>query len=312
MAGYEAHDHVTMSIRPRFEGFNIGVWTGFKHVMYLMEEAVLEYFRRNFIPAGSLYQDYGVCLEIAGSEIKLHSGLFMDDEAVVHVQLLDSGGPDLVFSIRMEVERSDGKRVKIASGKVEAALLQAGGASPELRAPLGERLVGSLNRTLRIYDSIQQFNALHHHRQGHVFRKRIPYYYCHYSERLQHSGYLRLMEEAVDLFLEARGISIGSLWRTRGWIPAVTEARLELFQEVGMEETVHAQLTVTDLYKNLLFHSQVDFFVERGGKYVHAAAGFIVHGYADRSTWKLVEFDPAVLRALRGAGEEAAHGQPQP
>jgi len=41
--------------RPRFEGSNICTWIGFKHVMYLIEEAVLEYMRRNGMSPRQLY-----------------------------------------------------------------------------------------------------------------------------------------------------------------------------------------------------------------------------------------------------------------
>ena len=32
-------------LRPRYEGANIRTWIGFKHLMYLAEEAVLEWLR---------------------------------------------------------------------------------------------------------------------------------------------------------------------------------------------------------------------------------------------------------------------------
>ena len=36
----------TTQLRPRYEGSNICTWIGFKHVNYLVEEAVLEHFRQ--------------------------------------------------------------------------------------------------------------------------------------------------------------------------------------------------------------------------------------------------------------------------
>jgi hypothetical protein len=44
-------------------------------------------------------------------------------------------------------------------------------------------------------------------RNAYAWKWRIPYFYCHFTERMQMSGYLRQMEEVVDLFLADRGVS---------------------------------------------------------------------------------------------------------
>ena len=53
-----------LTCRPRYEGANIRTWIGFKHFMYLVEEAVLHWFRERGLGPQRLYHEYGLGLEI--------------------------------------------------------------------------------------------------------------------------------------------------------------------------------------------------------------------------------------------------------
>jgi acyl-CoA thioesterase FadM len=122
-------------------------------------------------------------------------------------------------------------------------------------------------------------------------------------DRLQHSGYLRLMEEVVDLYLQHRGISIRTLLDQRSWIPVVAKAGLEILREARLEEEIHTVFTVRDVYKDLLYSATMDCYVARGGDWVHTARGHIVHGYAhmpQRGVMKLMPLDASVRAALTG------------
>jgi acyl-CoA thioesterase FadM len=136
-----------------------------------------------------------------------------------------------------------------------------------------------------------------------VWRRRIPYFYCHFSQRLQHSGYLRLMEEVVDVFLAERGISIRTMLDTRGWIPVVPRARVEILAEALMEEEITTVFTVEQIFKRFTYTARMDCYVRRDGRLVRTATGHITHGYAEvvnRRDWALVSFDDVTLAALRG------------
>ena len=131
----------------------------------------------------------------------------------------------------------------------------------------------------------------------------MPYFYCHFNDRIQHSGYLRLMEEVVDLFLAERGISIRTLLERNKWIPVVPMARVEIVDEARMEDTLYTVYTVEEIFKDTTYRSRMDCWVERNGALVKTATGTIVHGYAvieNRKDWTLVQFDAATLAALRG------------
>ena len=144
-----------------------------------------------------------------------------------------------------------------------------------------------------------------------VWKWRIPYFYCHFTERIQQSGYLRIMEEVVDLFLADRGISIRRMLTDQKWIPVVPQARVEILREALMEEELYTVFTVEDVFKDLTYTARMDCYVLRGDELVQTATGRITHGYAlilDRHAWEVVPFDERTLAAFRGEPAPAANG----
>src|SRR3954451_18498922 len=69
-----------LRLRPRYEGSNIATWIGFKHVNYLVEEAVLDHFRQLGTSARSLFEDHGVGFEIIDIDTRILHALHVDDE----------------------------------------------------------------------------------------------------------------------------------------------------------------------------------------------------------------------------------------
>ena len=134
-----------------------------------------------------------------------------------------------------------------------------------------------------------------------VWRWHIPYFYCYYNERMRHSGYLRVMEEVVDLFLAARGISIKTMLDTKRLIPVVPHAAVSMVSEAYMEETILTVFNVEEIFKGLTYQASMDCWVEREGRLVLVERGTITHGYAEiinRRDWKLVPFDAPTLAAI--------------
>jgi acyl-CoA thioesterase FadM len=132
---------------------------------------------------------------------------------------------------------------------------------------------------------------------------RAPYFYCHFSDRVQHSAYVRALEEVVDRFLDARGLSVGRLLRERGWIPVVSRARVQLLAEAHMEETVHTTFVVEDVLKQTAYDARMDCYVQRGGALVHTATARILHGYAQSrgpEAGRMVPLDDETVAALTG------------
>lgn len=322
-----ALDRTTARVKPRFEGSNICTWIGFKHVMYCVEEAVLEHFRTQGLAPRGLYEEKGLCLEIVNSNVRILHALHMDDAVDIHViPKTKPTDQEMVLGIELMVER-DGKSLKALSGTVNVVFrlddsvvtAHAGTAQrdPRIdrytvsRIQRGERRsIPSLNlaRSPGVV-SPEVLSALGADKtNSFVWKWHVPYFYCHFNDRMQHSGYLRLMEEVLDLFVADRGISIRTLLENKKWIPVVPAANLQMLDEAMMEETIYTVFTVEDIFKDTTYKSRMDCYVERHGGLVHTATGHITHGYAvveSRRDWSLVQFDAEVVAALRGDKRQA-------
>jgi acyl-CoA thioesterase FadM len=297
-----------------FEGCNIGSWIGFKHIMYLAEQAVLAHFRQSGLAARTLYSEYGLCFEVVDSSVRILHAIHIDEP--VRVEVLPDLKPEsreMVFKIHMFVDRT-GKTEKVVSGTVRVLLRRDAAVVPGVTVP--EDLVPFVCDTIerqapepRPLSGLGQGSeeeAVKAHlapagTNNFVWAWRIPYFYCHFTERLQHTGYLRLVEEVVDLFLADRGLSIRQLLTTKNWIPAVPNAQVELLREALMEERIYTVFQVEEVFKGLTFSARVDFYVVRDGALLKTATGRITHGYAQITgpqDWGLVEFDEKTIAVL--------------
>lgn len=298
--------------RPGYEGANIRTWVGFKHFLYLVENAVLGWFSEQGCPAGQLYHRYGLGLEIVDCSALLPAVLDVDDLVTAEIQPVRPGR----FAVRLAVSRG-GSNVTVLRGKVTVALVREKDAPGPLPEPAGLA-------PLIVPDSVAAGaggQAGAGDRQvppGHEVRNelavpgsgtflwswRAPYFYCHFSDRVQHSGYVRALEEVVDRFLADRGLSVAAMLTERGWIPVVSRVRVTLLADAHMEEVIHTTFTVTDVMKSTMFDGRMDCYVLRGRHLVHVATASILHGYAlsrgDRAG-QLAELDEATVAALRGA-----------
>ncbi len=315
------HEPTVYHGRPRYEGANIRTWIGFKHFEYLVEEAVLQYFRdRGYGPA-VLYHTYGLGLEIVDSSIQLPNALNVDDEVTATVTAAPTQPAGmLALNVKFTATREAGNigdetEAKVLSGKVRVALVRekdAPGDAPapadldpyvvsdvaELDGPAREPVAAATDEDVRGALVPEGSNAF-------LWSWRVPYFYCHYSHRLQHSGYVRALEEIVDRFLAERDLSIYTMLEERGWIPVVSRARVRMLADVLMEETLHTVFTVEDVIKNSLYTARFDAYVRRDGRLVHTATGSIMHGYAisrGEGVGSLAQFDERALTALLGGG----------
>ena len=298
---------------PPFEGSNIGVWLGFKHFMYLMEEAAIQHVRERWLGPRALWEQHGVGVEIVDSSIRILAALHLDQLTRVEVRPRE-GSEECELAAILEAQ-DGGQWVPAASGSVKVLFRR----SPESPGALPEEILP------HVRDEIERdpLSPAPIRREGpgrtgpaarpprppgatagsFVWKRRIPYFYCHFMDRLQHSGYVRLMEEVVDLFLAERGISIRAMLERRSWIPVVAEAGLEILREARLEEEICTVFTVRHVYKGRLYSAALDWYVARGAEWVQTARGRIVHGYAQipqRGVMKLVPLDGPVLAALTG------------
>jgi acyl-CoA thioesterase FadM len=308
----------TTQIRPRYEGSNICTWIGFKHVNYMVEEAVLDHLRQRGFPAGALYERYGLCTDITDLDTKILTAFHIDDLATAVVREVEHSGPELRLAVEFTVDR--GKPVKAVKSKVSVSLrLDPHGFDAEdAPAELAPHVVPSISAEdpamvpIAVGDA-DPLDLLTAGRNAFGWAWRMPYFYCHFTERVQMSGYLRQMEEILDLFVEERGVSIKTLLDEQNWIPVVPHSRIKFLAEAKMEETLYTVFTVEDVFKRYTFTARMDCYVLRDGVLVPTATGKITHGWAvieNRKDWSLVNFDDRLTDALTGkAGVLSGRGQ---
>ncbi|MBH5335062.1 hypothetical protein IHE55_09745 [Streptomyces pactum] len=319
-------DTTVVRLRPRFEGSNICTWIGFKHINYLVEEAVLVHFDRAGLSSRQLYAEYGLACEFTGMDTRILHAFHLDDQVEAEVAPARFRGQTedaLTFKVTLRVDRGGGV-LKAATSKVRLSLRTDATveAAPETPGPLRPFTVDRLGADLPPVadpapeqtaaaeralaaggDEAAVLAALTQGRNAYAWKWHITYPYCHFTERLQLSGYLRLMEEAKDRFVRDRGISIKTLLDERKWIPACPASAVRILDEALMEEDLYTVYTVEQVFKDLTYTSRMDNYVVRDGRLRLVQSGTVTHGYAEitgRRDWSLVPFDQRVLDALHG------------
>ncbi|MFF2651039.1 serine aminopeptidase domain-containing protein [Streptomyces sp. NPDC058045] len=301
---------------PRYEGANIRTWIGFKHFMYLVEEGILQYFRDRGVGARSLYHTYGLGLEIVDSSVQLPVALEVDEQVYATVVSgTPKPGQGAPFSVSLTVER-DGQTVTALKGKVRVALVavkDGSGTEPvpaflePYVVPEVAALTNSQSATLAIEDGQSVADVLAPEGSGAMLWDwRAPYYYCHFSDRLQHSAYVRTLEEVVDRYLYQQDLAIGRLLDERGWIPVVSRARVQMLSDIYMEETVHTVFKVEEILRDTMYTARMDCYVRRGDRLERAATGTIMHGYAisrGENAGTVAVLDADVQAALLGGAK---------
>jgi len=308
----------TVRLRPRYEGSNICTWIGFKHVNYLVEEAVLDHLRQRGFPAGQLYERFGLCTDITDLDTKILTAFHIDDLATATVSQVEWDGPELRLAVEFTVDRGEPvKPVKAVKSKVSVSLrldphgFDAEPAPAEL-APHVVAHISAPNEPILLGEA-DPLDLLTAGRNAFGWVWRMPYFYCHFTERVQMSGYLRQMEEILDLFVEDRGVSIKKLLDEQNWIPVVPHSRITFLDEAKMEEDLYTVFTVENVFKRFTFTARMDCYVLRDGVLVPTATGKITHGWAvieNRADWRLVDFDDRLTDALTGkAGSISGRGR---
>lgn len=306
-------------LRPRFEGANICTWIGFKHVNYLVEEAVIAHFRAAGYGVGRLFEDFGLGFDIVNLQTRILHALHIDDEVRAVVTKLPSANETCQFRVHLMVRRRAAD-VKAVSAKVDVVLRRdsrhRGGeilATPAELASFEVETIGPPAESIPIPPSVSALSVagvsgrvpaelLAKGGKAVMWRQRIPYFYCHHTVRLQMSGLLRNMEEVVDLFLEEHGASIRTLLDEQDWIPVVPVSQISMHGEGLMEEEILTVMEVTQVFKQSTYTARVDTYAIRGEELFLLATGSITHGYAvieNRSDWSLIEFDGRLMSAVK-------------
>lgn len=306
------------TLRPSFEGTNICTWIGFKHVNYLVEEAVLSHFRSAGFGPGRLFEEFGCGFDTVDIKTRILHALHIDDLIRAEITQLPEKDGVAWFRIYLFVNRA-GSELKAVSAKTGVVLRRDsrhGGTSVDLPKELALFAVNTLDRGEQTKMPLTSGSVAG---RNQVTRKvdpalltkggralawhwRIPYFYCHHTVRLNMSGLLRNMEEIVDLFLEEHDASIRTLLDQQDWIPVVPVSHISMFGEAFMEEEILTVFEVEHVFKKSTYAARMDTYVIREGELVLVSTGTITHGYAhigSRSDWSLIEFDERLMAAVK-------------
>jgi acyl-CoA thioesterase FadM len=301
-------DPTVLSTRPRYEGSNICTWIGFKHVNYLVEEAVLNHFREHGQPVGRLYERCGLGVDLVQLDTRILHAFHLDDLVTATVRPVGIEDAKLHLGVDLTVDRDGPVRAARAKVGVSLRLDPRGWPAEPVADDLAPIAVARLGRPAApLVPGDDPLSSLLAGRNGFGWVARVPYFHCHFTERVQMSGYLRQLEEAFDLFAADRGVSVKRMLDERNWIPFVPHSSITFLDEARMEEDLYTVFVVENVFKRLTFTARMDCYVLRDGQLVPTATGRITHGWAvieSRRDWSLVPLDDRLVRAVTGGSGE--------
>jgi pimeloyl-ACP methyl ester carboxylesterase/acyl-CoA thioesterase FadM len=297
--------------RPRYEGANISTFIGFKNFTALAEDAVLHHLRELGFGPQRLFEQYGLGVTIVHSSVRLTATMHTDDLVVGTVTpVAAKPGQGAAFDVKLATQRGD-EDVKLLNGRMRVQLVAEKDGRPvePVPAELAPFVVaevataGAAEPFAATTDSVPSALTA---ASGNDFAWswKIPYFACHYYTRIQHSAYVKLLEEAVDRYLEHVGLPITGLLEHRDWIPVVSRARVDLHADAFMGEELLITFAVDDVIKDTLFTARMECRVLRGDRLVHIASATIMHGYVlargEDAFQDLVVLDAPTQAALLG------------
>ena len=284
--------------RPLSEGANIESWIGFKHFSYLAEGAVQDFLRETGMSQDDMLRETGESVDIVEFSLRLPSPLYADSRVSLHVE-----------GERADPSRPPADALRVRGDRVSA---EASARCLEGRAGLRgwsrEELDAMLSRAAQAGPEVSSTASIMRGAAPglHDWLFTVPYPYCRASSVMQFDGYVRLVEDSVERFLRAQGVSVRRLLVERGWIPVVTRWNLTIDEPVLMEEELVISTDVTGVFKGLLWDSDIGFHVVRDGERVTVARASITHGYAitrGRLSGTMAAFDDELLHAFGQSGE---------
>jgi acyl-CoA thioesterase FadM len=298
--------------RPRYESANISTYIGFKNFMLLAEDAVLQHLRELGYGAQRLFERHGLGTTVAHSSMRLTATMHTDDQVVAHVvPVAAKPGQGAAFDVKLTTRRDGGSEdVKLLNGRVRVQFVteKDGTGTEPVPAELAPFVVAEVagdgaGEPVAAAGEAQVAAALAAASgNDFVWAYKIPYYACHYYTRIQSSAYVKLLEEAVDRYLEHVGLPITGLLAQRDWIPVVSRARVDLHADAFMGEELLITFAVDDVIKDTLFTARMEARVLRGDRLVHVASATIMHGYVmargETAFTEVIELDAATQAAL--------------
>lgn len=283
---YSHSDDPVFTGKPSFEGANIRTWIGFKHFLYLAEAATHEWTRSQGMSPRTLYLDHGLEFEVSRSSVQLPATVELGDDVSIHVTPRKGR--------RVEIDATvvrDNCTVPVMRGTMDLALI--GEAPPGLPSSLQPFVCDGFPS--------EPTPSLSAPASAHVWDWKARYFLCRFSDRLQHSAFVRASEEGVDRLLESKGMSVGDFLRNRSWIPVVSRSRVQLHEPAHMDDHIQTRVWVDSVLRDTMFDVLLTSHAIRDGGEVLVASSRVLHGYAIADgpmAGQLAQLDPTLVHTL--------------
>jgi acyl-CoA thioesterase FadM len=289
-------------LKPRYEAANVRLRIGVRGITSLAEEAVVNWFRvRGFTPT-VLYETYGLEFSIIDCSSLLFGVVTVDDEIVASAEPV---GPRY-FNVKLSVRRGETQAVALRT-RVTVVMVRRPGWSAELPEELLGMAIDEIDRIRTAVDSHDpEFEArdldsrITNDALGWYRSWRVPMANCHYSGRMQYSGFIRVLDELAELFLEDKGLPVGELLDTRGWTMVMPRVRVRVLADAYAGDLMHTTYEVHQVVGQKLFDCRFDAHVQRDDRRIPVATGILLQGFAslDDMSGKAVDIGPDIIEKM--------------
>lgn len=290
-----------VALAPRYESANVALRLSVRGLTSLVEEAVINWFRvRGFSPS-TLYSTYGLEFSTIDCSSLFFGSVTVDDDVVASAEPV---GPRY-FNVKLTVRRGDRQTV-VARSRVTVVMLRRPGWSVELPEELLGMAIDKIDRIRTAVESHDpEFEArdlderitndtLGWHRSW-----RVALGDCHYSGRMQYTGYVRILEQLGELFLADKGLPVSELI-AQGQTTVMPRVRVRILADAEAGDLMHTTYEIHQVVGGKLLDCRFDCHVERGERRIPVATGILLKGFAslDDDGGKPVELSPDMVVKL--------------
>lgn len=292
-------------LRPRYDTANTRLRVGVRGLTALAEEAVVHWFRVRKLSPATLMDRFGLEFSIIDCSSLAFGVVHLDDEVTASAQPVGTR----YFNVRLSV----GDR-RVLQSRVTVVMPRVPGRREDLPEELEGMAIDEFDRVRTAVDTHDpEFEArdldarITDDALGWFRSWRVPVTACHYDDRMQYSGHLRVLEELAELFAADRGLPAREMLLGRGLVPVLPRVRLRLLADAFAGDLMHTTYEVHQVVGGATFDFRYDAHVQRDGRRIPVATGILLAGYAhhDDPAGKPVPLPAEVIEALTGPGTGA-------
>ncbi|WP_422768948.1 hypothetical protein ACN28C_19325 [Plantactinospora sp. WMMC1484] len=289
-------------LRPHYDTANTRLRVGTRGLTALAEEAVVHWFRVRKLSPAVLLERFGLEFSIIDCSSLAFGVAHLDDEITASAQPVGSR----YFNVRLSV----GDR-RVLQSRITVVMPRVPGRREELPEELTGMAIDEFDRIPTAVDTHDpEFEArdlderITNDALGWFRSWRVPVSGCHYDNRMQYSGHLRILDELAELFAADRGLPARQTLLEHGLVPVMPRVRLRLLADAYAGDLVHTTYEVHQVVGGACFDCRFDAHVQRGDRRIPVATGILLSAYAreDDRAGKPVPLPTDIIEAMTGPG----------